>query len=46
MVVSCSNLVTMSNIPDKFVEKIKTQILLSTTFLHKSAVYGIMCGKI
>ena len=43
MVISCSELVTVRNIPDKFVEKIKTHILCSTTSFQNRDVYEIMC---
>ena len=42
MVISCSKLVTVRNIPDKFVEKIKTHILCSTTSYQIRDVYEIM----
>ena len=39
MIISCSDLVTMRNIADKFVEKITAPTLCLTTFLHNRAVY-------
>ena len=42
MVISCSELVTVRNIPDNFVEKIKTHILCPTTSFQNRDVYEIM----
>ena len=36
MIISCRILLIMRNVPDKFVEKIKTHILFSVTFYRKS----------
>jgi hypothetical protein len=45
MIISCPDLVTMRNIPNKFVEKIKTHFILYDDFTQIVLFMG-MCGKI
>jgi hypothetical protein len=46
MTISCLILFRVRNVPDKVVEKIKTQILCSVTFSENSTLYEIMSKNV